>query len=55
MAKGGFFSESAMCFSNLPILKKHYYKSLSRTLNLNFPPITVNNKFKFQAQDSNLE
>ena len=50
--KGVFFSESAMCFSNL---KKKYSKSLSWTWNLNFPPITVNNKFKFQAQDSNLE
>ena len=28
---------------------------LNWTWNLNFPPITVNNKFKFQAQDSFLE
>ena len=55
LPKGGFFSESPMCFSNLQISKKNYSKSLSWTWNLNFPPITVNNKFKFQAQDSNLE
>ena len=47
-----FFSESGMCSSNL---QKTYSKSLSWTWNLNFPPITVNKKFKFQAQDSNLE
>ena len=50
--KGGFFSESAICFSNL---QKKYSKKLSWTWNLNFPPITVNNKFKFQVQNSNLE
>ena len=54
-AKSGFFSESAMCFLNLPITKKKYSKKLSWTWNLNFPPKTVNNKFKFQAQDSFLE
>jgi hypothetical protein len=27
--KGGFFSESAMCFSNLQIAQKNYSKSLS--------------------------
>ena len=31
---------SNFCFKNYP------------ELNLNFPPITVNNTFKFQAQDS---
>ena len=36
-------------------LKNMYSKSLSWSWNLNFPPVTVNNKFKFQAQDSNLE
>ena len=30
-------------------------KSLSWTWNLKFPPITVNNLFKFQAQDSALD
>ena len=44
-----------MCFSNLQISKWKYSKSLSWTWNLNFPPITVNNIFKFQAQDSNLD
>ena len=44
-----------MSLSNLHISKKKYSKSLSWTWNLNFPPITVNNLFKFQAQDSDLE
>ena len=48
VTKGSFFSESAMCLSNL---QNKYYKSLSWTWNLNFPPITVKNLFKFQAQD----
>ena len=47
--KGGFFSESAMCFLHC---QNKYSKSLSWTWNLNFPPITVNKLFKFQAQDS---
>ena len=32
-----------------------YSKSLSWAENLNFPPKTVNNLFKFSAQDSDLE
>ena len=36
-SKGVFFSESAMCFSNLQISKKIYSKKLSWTWNLNFP------------------
>ena len=51
-SKGVFFSESVMRFSNL---QNKYSKSLSWTWNLNFLPITVNNLFKFQAQDSDLE
>ena len=47
--KGGLFSENAICFLHCQI------KSLSWTWHLNFPPITVNNLFKFQAQDSDLE
>ena len=35
--------------------KNKYSKSLSWIWNLNFLLITVNNKFKFQAQDSNME
>ena len=46
------FSESATCLSNL---QNDYPKSLSWTWNLNFPPITVKNLFKFKAQDSDLE
>ena len=42
--KGGFFSESAIRFSNLQISKKKYSKKLSWTWNL-----------KFQVQDSSLE
>ena len=41
IAKGGFFSESKIPFSNLPISKKKYSK---KTI--------LNLKFKFQAQDS---
>ena len=52
VCKGSFFSESAICLSNL---QEKYSKSLSRTWNLNFPPITVNKLFKFQAQDCDLE
>ena len=52
---GAFFSESAMCFSNLQSSKKVIPNNYPEKLNLNFLPITVNNKFKFQAQDSNLE
>ena len=39
-----------MCFSHC---QNKYSKSLAWTWN--FPPITVNNLFKFQAQDSHLE
>ena len=40
-------------FSNLPISpKKIFQKAI---LSLKFPPISVNNLFKFQAQDSFLE
>ena len=38
---GGFFSESAIRFSNIPISKENYSKKLSWTWNLNFPPTTV--------------
>ena len=47
--KVAFFSESEILFSNLQISKINYSKSLSWTWNLKFPPITVNNLFKFQA------
>ena len=53
--KGGFFSESEIRFSNLPISQKNYSKKLSWAWNLKFPPISVNNLFKFKAQDSFLE
>ena len=49
--KGGFFQKVWCVFQ----FSKKYSKLLSWTWNLNFPPITVNNKFKFQAQDGNLE
>ena len=50
--KGGFFQKLWFVFQ---ISKNKYLKELSWAWNLNFLPITVNNKFKFQAQDSNLE
>ena len=43
------FSQKVRCGS------KNYSKSLSWAENLNFPPKTVNNIFKFSAQDSDLE
>lgn len=42
-------------FFRSPNLKKKYSKKLSRAWNLNFPPITLGVKSKFQAQDSFLE
>ena len=51
-AKGGFFQKVRFVFQ---IFKIDYSKSLSWTWNLKFPPLTVNNLFKFQAQDSDLE
>ena len=36
-------------------LQSKYSKSLAWAENLNFPPKTVNNLFKFSAQDSDLE
>ena len=50
--KVAFFQKVRCVFQ---ISKNKYSKSLSWTWNLNFLPITVNNKFKFQAQDRNLE
>ena len=41
VTKGGFFSESTMCFLDLQISKKKYSKNLSWAWNLNFPPITL--------------
>ena len=40
MAKGGFFSESAIRFSNLQISKKPYSKKLSWPSNFKFPPFS---------------
>ena len=37
-SKGGFFSESEIRFSNLPISQKIYSKKLSWAWNLKFPP-----------------
>ena len=52
MTKGGFKSEETGEFS---ILQNKYSKSLSWEENLNFPLKTVNNLFKAEAQDSDLE
>ena len=52
MTKGGFKSEDTGEFLHL---QHKYSKSLSWAENLNFPPKTVNNLFKFSAQDSDLE
>ena len=47
-----FFRKCSVLFKSP---KRNYSKSLSWRWNLNFSPITVNNKFKFKAEDSNLE
>ena len=51
-SKGSFKSEDTGEFLHL---QHKYSKSLSCAENLNFPPKTVNNLFKFSAQDSDLE
>ena len=51
-SKGGFKSEDTG--KNFHCQYK-YSKSLPWAENLNFPPKTVNNLFKFFAQDSDLE
>ena len=53
--KGGYFSESAMCFLDLQISKKNYSKKLSWAWNLNLLFTVFGRKFKFHAQDSFLE
>ena len=51
-AEGGFKSEdTGECLH----CQHKYSKSLSWAENLNFPPKTVNNTFKFSAQDRDLE
>ena len=50
--KGGFYSEDTGEFLHC---QNEYSISLSWAENLNFPPKTVNNLFKFSAQDSDLE
>ena len=52
LSKGGFKSEETGEFFRC---QNKYSKSLSWAENLNFPPKTVNNLFKFSAQDSDLE
>ena len=51
-SKGGSKSEEAGGFLHL---QDKYSKSLSWAENLNFPPKSVNNLFKFSAQDCDLE
>ena len=50
--KGGFFSESEIRFSNLPISQKNYSKKLSWAWNLNILFTNMGRYFKFQDQDS---
>ena len=50
--KDGFKSEETGGFL---LLQNKYSESLSWAENSNFPPKTVNNLFKFFAQDSDLE
>ena len=55
LCKGGFFSESEICFSNLSISQKNYSKKLFWACNLNNLFNVMGGNFKFQAQDSFLE
>ena len=50
LCKGGFFQKVWCVFLISKINIPNYYPQ-SWTWNLNFPPITVNNLSKFQAQD----
>ena len=50
--KDGFRSEETGEFLHC---QHKYSKSLSCAENLNFPPKTINNLFKFSAQDSDME
>ena len=53
ISKGGFFSESEIRFSSLQISRQ---KLLQITiLNMKFEIPAVNNSFKFQAQDNDME
>ena len=51
-SKGGLNSEET---GGVLLLQNKYSTSLSLSENLNFQPKTVNNLFKFSAQDSDLE
>jgi hypothetical protein len=55
LTKGGFFSESEIRFSNLPISQKDHSKKLSWAWNLNKLFTDMGRDFKFQTQDSFLE
>ena len=52
ISKGGFKSKDT---GGVLVLQSKYSKSLFWAENLNFPPKTVINLFKFSAQDSDLE
>ena len=52
LPKGGFFSESEIRSSNLPIFQKKYSKKLSWSWNLNKLFADMGGNFKVQAQDS---
>ena len=54
-AKGGFFSESATHFSNLPISKIKIFQKTILRLTFEFVVYCLGRKFKFQVQDSFLE
>ena len=52
--KGGFFSESAIHFSNIQISKKIFQKTIL-SLKFKIPAHISKNLFKLQAQESFLE
>jgi hypothetical protein len=56
--KGGFISESGICFSNLQISKKDIpkiYPELEIQISRQQQQNVIGGKFKFQAQDRFLE
>ena len=53
--KGSFYSESAICFSNVHISKKKYSKLLPWAWNLNLFFTVIGRKSNFQVQDGYLE
>ena len=55
LSKGGFFSESAICFPNLQKIYSKNYPELEIKISRQYHFSVLGGKFQFQAQDSFLE